>query len=314
MSIRGIGSAPVSFGVYGDAEQLGVSPSALLDSAVVAGYHGMELGPPGFLGTASETADAFASRGLAVVGAYVPIHFSADDATVGRDLANMERTLAELTGAGSPPGLAILADEGSAELLLNPARDPDDRRLALDDAGWDRLAGGMARALALASAAGVPTSFHPHISTYVESPWEVERLLTTTEVDITLDTGHFWLAGADPVEHLARFGDRVNHVHLKDVRRAVLERARAERRTDFDEWWGHVATPLGAGDVDLVAFLDKLRLLDYDGWLVVEQDRLPIGHDAIEPVAAEQLENRRWVEHALARLGIGSGERIEVDV
>ena len=303
MSIRGIGTAPVSFGVYGAVDQLAVSPMALLDAAVGAGYQGIELGPPGFFGTTRATAVAFAERDLVAVGAYVPVHFSADDATVAHDLANMARTLAELVRASSPPGLAILADEGSPDLLLNPARDWDDRRLALDEAGWARLADGMERALEMAADAGVPTSFHPHISTYVESPWEVERLLESTDVSLTLDTGHFWLAGADPTASITRFGDRVNHVHLKDVRRAVLDRAKAEGRTDFDEWWSDVVTPLGAGDIDLEGFLGALVEVGYDGWLVIEQDRLPLGQDAIEPVASEQAQNRRWLEDVLARLG-----------
>ncbi len=42
----------------------------------------MELGPPGFFGTPDDTADAFVGRGLTAVGAYVPIHLSADEATV----------------------------------------------------------------------------------------------------------------------------------------------------------------------------------------------------------------------------------------
>jgi inosose dehydratase len=303
MGIRGIASAPVSFGVYGAGDQLCVSPLALLDGVGAAGYRGMELGPPGFFGTPGQTGDAFALRELIAVGAYVPIHFSADDATVAHDLAGMERTLAELACASTPAGIAILADEGSPELLLHPARNWHDRGLALDESGWQRLADGMARALELAEHAGVPTSFHPHISTYVESPWEIDRLLESTAVQLTLDTGHFWLAGADPAEQIVRYGERVNHVHLKDVRRAVLEQAKAAGRTDVDTWWGEVATPLGAGDVDLERFLASLLRTEYDGWLVIEQDRLPLGTDAIEPVIAEQAGNRRWVEEALARLG-----------
>ena len=302
MSIRGLGTAPVSFGIYGAIDELATPPLALLDAAVAAGYQGMELGPPGFFGTPEETAHAFAARDLTAVGAYVPIHFGADAATVAGDLASMERSLAELARC-SPVGLAILADEGSAELLRHPARAWNDRRLALDDAGWARLAEGMARALESAARAGVPTSFHPHISTYVESPWEVERLLASTDVDLTLDTGHFWLAGADPTDAIARFGDRINHVHLKDVRRAVLDRAKTERRTDFDVWWDDVATPLGAGDIDHERFLEALLGLGYDGWLVVEQDRLPLRHAPLEPVVLEQAQNRRWVENVLARLG-----------
>ena len=52
--IRGVGSAPVSFGVYGSVEQLSVDPRALLMSAAAAGYTGMELGPPGFFGSVEQ--------------------------------------------------------------------------------------------------------------------------------------------------------------------------------------------------------------------------------------------------------------------
>jgi inosose dehydratase len=307
VNVRGIGSAPVSFGVYGSVEALAVPPLALLDHAVSAGYGGMELGPPGFFGTPQETADAFGERGLHVIGAYVPIHFTADDATLEADLARMAITLQELVAAARPTGLAILADEGSETLLHHPTRAWDDRRLALDEDGWRRLAVGVARAVELADGAGIATSFHPHISTYVESPWEVERLLESTTVDLTIDTGHVWLAGGDPTELLQGYAERVNHVHLKDVRGEVLARARADRRTDFDAWWGDVATPLGAGDVDLDAFLAGLARTDYDGWLVVEQDRLPLTDEPIEPVAKEQAANRRWVEDALAPTGLVAG-------
>ncbi len=70
MTLRGIGSAPVSFGVYGDARPCGVSPLTLLDAAVETGYGGMKLGPPGFFGSPTEVADALADRGLTIVGAW----------------------------------------------------------------------------------------------------------------------------------------------------------------------------------------------------------------------------------------------------
>ncbi len=302
MTLRGIGSAPVSFGVYGDARPRGISPLTLLDAAVETGYRGMELGPPGFFGSPAEVADAFADRGLTIVGGYVPVHFSAEEGTLAHDLESMTGTLQELISRGSTHGLAILADEGSPELLLHPARSRDERRYALDDAGWHRLLRGLDRAMELAAKAGVRTSFHPHISTYVETPWEVDRLLSSTDIDLTLDTGHAWLAGADPVDVLVRFGDRVNHVHLKDVRREVLERAKAEGRDDFDTWWADVATPLGDGNIDIEGFLAGLHRRGYDGWLVIEQDRLPVTTDAIGRVTAEQAMNRALVEEAWARL------------
>ena len=300
--IRGIGSAPVSFGIYGSTGSLGASPDALLRSAVGAGYDGMELGPPGFFGSLAETREAFDALGLTAVGAYVPIHFSGADEVVERDFAAMQTSLDEL-GMWPRPGLAILADEGAAELLSHPARAWHDRALALDEAGWGRVAERLARALELAAGAGIPASFHPHISTYIESPWEIERLLAMGPLDLTLDTGHFYLAGADPVESLVRWSDRVNHVHLKDVRIKVLRDAVAQGRSDFDAWWANLSTPLGQGDVNLEAFLAKLIELHYDGWLVVEQDRAPLGAESIEPVAAVQADNRRFVTAMLERLG-----------
>ena len=55
---------------------------------------------------------------------------------------------------------------------------------------------------------------------------------------------------------------------------------------------------LGDGDVDLAAFCAGLR--DYDGWIVVEQDRVlaDINGD-FDRAAAEQVANREWLrEHA----------------
>ena len=36
---------------------------------------------------------------------------------------------------------------------------------------------------------------------------------------LTLDTGHLILGGGAPLEGVRRWGDRINHVHLKDARR-----------------------------------------------------------------------------------------------
>ncbi len=304
MSIR-IGGAPVSFGVYGAEGSRGPDPDALLAAVAAAGYTGTELGVPGFFGSPAETAERFARAGLTCIGCYIPIHFVADEATVAAEMDRMRAILAELTASGRTDALAILADEGSPELLVNPARPWDDRSLALDEAQWALLGRRLEAARRLAEEHGLRTTFHPHISTYVESPWEVERILDASPIGLTLDTGHFLLAGAEPRAALARFGERVDHVHLKDVRVAVLERAKADGRTDFDTWWGDVSVRLGEGDVAMTAFVGDLVRRGYDGWLVVEQDRLPIGDDpdALREAAAAEAHNARWVADALRAAG-----------
>jgi len=226
MAMR-IGNAPVSYGVYGaEAGGAGASSLALLATMAEAGYQGSELGPPGFFGTPEETAAAFAASGLSAIGGYVPVHFALDDDVVAGDFAGLERTCRELAACGGD-GLVILADEGSQHLLDNPARPFDDRSLALDAAAWWRLAGLTARAIDIAGCYGLETSFHPHISTYVESPWEVEWLLALTDVRLTLDIGHIQLAGGDPVRCLRAWRPRVRealegHAFAAPGRRVAL--------------------------------------------------------------------------------------------
>lgn len=310
-----LGNAPVSYGVYGEAAGgEGTSPAQLLATMAEAGYQGSELGPPGFFGTPAETADAFERYGLAAVGAYAPVHFALDDATVAHDLSRIEITCRELAAVAERsgrPGLVILADEGSETLLHHPARDRDDpyeRSLALDDDGWARLAHYARIALRMAEAHGLRTSWHPHISTYVESAWEVGRLLETTDVGLTLDIAHLQLAGSDPVECWRRWRERINHIHVKDASMRVLEAAKAEGRKDFDEWWANVCVPFGKGDVDIDAFLDAVLADGYDRWLVVEQDREPTPAALYPQVAREQEHNYRWLAEAVrARLARTAG-------
>lgn len=288
--MSGIGNAPVSFGIFGTTAG-SAAPADMLRALAAASYDGSELGPPGLFGTPQETAQVFADAGLQAIGAYVPLHLALDDDTFDADLARMSVTCDELQATGAT--LAILADEGSPELLINPAR--TSRDLALDDARWALARQRLARAVELAHSRGLAASFHPHISTYVESAWEVERLLDTTEVTLTLDIGHMALAGADPVVCARDWAERIDHIHVKDVRTEVLAQAKATGRTDFDEWWSGVCVPLGTGDVDIDGVLTELSRHSYDGWLVVEQDRAPTSAEQLPEVAAEQSTNYRWL-------------------
>ena len=294
--MKGIGNAPVSFGIFGTTAG-SASPADMLRALATADYAGSELGPPGLFGTASETAEAFAETGLSAIGAYVPLHLALDEDTFEADLARMTLTCDELEATGA--SLAILADEGSPELLANPAR--TDRQLALDGARWELAARRLDRAVELARSRGLSASFHPHISTYVESAWEVDRLLSTTDVTLTLDIGHMALAGADPVQCARDWAARIDHIHIKDARLEVLHRAKAARRTDFDNWWADVCVPLGTGDVDIDGVLTALATQAYDGWLVIEQDRAPTSVEELPAVAAEQAANQRWLADHWAR-------------
>ncbi|MGH8924076.1 MAG: sugar phosphate isomerase/epimerase family protein [Acidimicrobiia bacterium] len=292
-----IATAPVSFGVYGLGQE-GGDPEALLEAMASAGFAGTELGPPGYLGAPSDLASRLERHGLRAAGVYAPIRFG-DPRWIEPDFSQAERSLAELAASGNGQAPLILADGGADALLANPARPWWDRTEALEAVGWRRLVEVVKRFETLAAEAGVPLSFHPHISTYVESVWEVERLLALTEVGLTLDTGHLYLAGAAAKDCLRAWKDRINHIHVKDVHVDVLTRAREIGRIDFDQWWPNVPSPLGEGDVDLIDFVAELRRTRYRGWLVIEQDRRPGPPGSYPTIAEAEARNRAWLVQQL---------------
>jgi inosose dehydratase len=271
----------------------------VLAAIAEAGYEGTELGPPGYLGREETLRARLEARGLALAGGYIPLRFS-QPRRWEDDLAAMARTLDLFDAADGAEARAVLADAGSPERLANPGRARIKTSLGLDDAGWRRLADGIARAVELARTRGYEPVFHHHTGTFVEAPWEIERMLELTDVGLLLDTGHLALGGGDPVEALALWGARVSHVHVKDVRLEVLERALADRADMTEVWRRGVFCELGTGDVELRAFFAALGKLGYDGWLVVEQDRIPAPGEDPREAAEAQARNRRWLRKQVA--------------
>jgi inosose dehydratase len=133
----------------------------------------------------------------------------------------------------------------------------------------------------------------------VETPQEIERVLELTDVGLLLDTGHLALGGGDAVQALHDWRDRIDHVHVKDYSRAILEGVLADRADMEEAWRRGVFVELGAGDVDLDAFFRAVAESGYSGWLVVEQDRIPRPEEDVAEAVEAQRRNRRWLtEHA----------------
>jgi inosose dehydratase len=300
VSIR-VANAPCSYGAF--EITVGVLPDVpeaedVLAAIASAGYEGTELGPPGYLGDVSTLRGALHGRRLALVGGYIPIRFSEPEHWE-EDLAAMSGTLDLFASADGGSAKPVLADAGSAERIRFPGRAAADRSIGLDEDGWRRLADGVARAAELARSRGFEPTFHHHTATYVEAPWEIERLLELTDIGLLLDTGHLALGGGDPTAALQTWGNRINHVHVKDVRNDVLAGIVADGADMPEAWRRGVFCELGTGDVDLDAFFAALARSGYDGWLVVEQDMVPqTPQDAVD-AAESQRRNRGWLkEHA----------------
>jgi inosose dehydratase len=296
-----VANAPCSYGAF--EITVGVLPDvpeaeSVLSAISGAGYEGTELGPPGYLGDRLTLRKSLANHGLALVGGYIPIRFSEPEHWT-EDLAAMDATLDLFAAADATEAKPVLADGGSAERIRFPGRAAADRSIGLDEAGWARFAEGVAQACDLARTRGFEPTFHHHTATFVEAPWEIERVLELTDVGLLLDTGHLRLGGGDPTTALREWGSRINHIHIKDVHDEVLAGVIADAADMPEAWRRGVFCELGTGDVDLDSFFAELSRSDYSGWLVVEQDMVPRSPRDAADAAASQVRNRAWLaEHA----------------
>ena len=284
-----IANAPCSWGAL-EFEGLAGEPigyAQMLDELRETGYTGTELGDWGFMPTEPGALRAeLDRRGLAMVGAFVPVALKNADAHAAGAAAAVKvaRLLAAVAERGGTPPLIVLADENGSV----PARTQHAGRvtpdLGLSPAEWRTFAQGAERvARAVRDQAGLATAFHHHCAGYVETPDEIARLLDLTDPDLlglVFDTGHFLFgaggAGDQTVPAaLDRFGDRIRHMHFKDCHPHIAAQARAEGWDYFEAVRRGVFCELGQGAADFKAAAAWLRARDYRGWIVVEQDVLP---------------------------------------
>ena len=303
-----VANAPCSWGVLEfeglalrpGSGQAGAPAAQVLDEMAAAGYAGTELGDWGFLPTDPATlANEVAQRKLALVGGFVPIALAKEEALAEGIERAVQTARLMKAATGSDPKIVLSDDNATIpHRTLRAGRiRPED---GLADAEWDAFADRAARvASAVRDATGLRTVFHHHSAGYVETPRELEALMSRTPADLLglcLDTGHLTYGGGNAVDAIARYRDRIWHVHFKDCEPELARRARTEG------WDYHTAVrhgifcELGKGMVPFRQVLDALRVEYYDGWIVVEQDVLP----GLGTPAASASRNRQF----LARLGL----------
>lgn len=259
-----LAAAPVNFGIYSVQDPF-ISAAEYARIAADCGYEGTDLGPYGYLD------EVLTPSGPALAGGWHDLRFGQEDG-FAEDLAALDDTARLLRTHNRYPELSGFAPKPT---LACPPSGP------LDAAGWGLLVRQAYRAASRCRDHGLQPVFHHHVDTSVETPDDIDRLLELTELELCLDTGHLIAAGGDPLATLRRWGHRVGHVHVKDA----LPDGTFCR--------------LGAGSLDLEAFLDALRALGYEGWIVVEQDA-PNGGQDLGQIIADLRHNRE----VLAELGL----------
>jgi inosose dehydratase len=291
-----IANAPVSYGAF--ELTVGLMPDVpegdtVLDEVAAAGYEGVDLGPVGYFGTGEEVGRKLSRRRLGLSGGFYELPFSQPD-EMPAALRGLGDLLDVFDAVGPGNGFRpkpTLADAGSDMRRLRPGQAARDHRLGLDENGWRRFAEGVEMAVACCRERGYDATLHNETGTYLEAPWEIQKAIETTSIGICLDTGHLLVGGGDPVQGLRDWRGRINHLHIKDAKRAIVDAIVAESAPAEAIWKRQAFCRLGEGDIDLDALLALVRE-SYAGWIVVEQDRLP---DAASQSAADQRANREYL-------------------
>jgi inosose dehydratase len=294
-----VANAPCSYGAF--EITVGVEPNVpdpvvVLDHVSGVGYAGIDLGPVGYLALGQELRRRLESRGLGLAGGYLGLPFS-DPTALEESLPQLEALLDVFDSVpdSSPRPKPTLADAGSEVRSRYPGRAAHDRTVSWDDAGWRRFADGLARVAERCRERGYEPTFHHHTATYVEAHWEIERMLELTDVGLCLDTGHLLLGRGEPVRAIRDWGERINHLHLKDARVRVLQEIVDEAAPVEAIWRRRAFCALGEGDVPIDTVLGALNETGYEGWLVVEQDVILRPDESVDGVCREQASNREYL-------------------
>jgi inosose dehydratase len=298
-SVR-LATAPVSWGIWEQTIHRPdlVPPRPLLETVTAMGYRALETGPPGYLAPNGASAvELIEPFGVELVATFLPLQLDDEDG-FRADLDELDRTAEVLAAAGG--GIVLLADAGRPVRAAVSGRPAEMARHALSGQELDRAGERLDRAAARCAERGLSAALHPHAATYIESPDEVEAILERTSLPLCIDTGHAVVGGGDPLDLVGRHGDRLAHIHLKDVDGAVLERLRAGE-IDMDEAWAAgIFCPFGEGVVPLAQFLAEPRVRGLDGYAVLEQDRMAVTVDDLPAVREVEQQNLQRVQEWLA--------------
>src|SRR6516225_8303560 len=268
MSIR-FGANPIIWS-NDDLRELGAETSleTCLGEARQIGFEGIELGHK-FPRHAGELASVLERFGLACISGWYSAELLARDAAA--ELTHLRSHLDLLKAVGST--VLVFADTSGA--IHGDLRQPLAQRPQLAPGDWRQFGRRVTEVAAATAAEGVRLVYHHHMGTVVQSEADIDALMGATgpEVGLLLDTGHARLAGADPVGLARRYAARIGHLHAKDVRAEVAERAGQDGWSFPRAVVEGVFTVPGDGCVPFDRVFQELR--DYSGWVVLEAEQDP---------------------------------------
>ena len=270
------------------------SVETILSETRLAGFAGTEMSFK-FPKTSNELGPLLHQHGLVLTSGWY------DGRILERDI--------EAEWAAILPHMTLLRDLGCTHVVYADTSRraegdlfaPISRRPRLADEEWSGYGRRLTALGERMADFGVGMAFHHHMGTIIETDAEIDRMMATTgpAVGLLYDTGHCVFSGGDPLALLTRHVKRVVHVHCKDARKDLLEKARAADGSFMQAVLDGVFTVPGDGFIDYPVLLKILHDAGYEGWLVCEAEQ--------DPNKANPLTYARLGFSNLARLALQAG-------
>ncbi len=264
-----IGANPIGWSNDDLRELGGETPlETCLAEAKAAGFEGMELGHK-FPREPRALKEVLGRFGLDLVSGW----YSAE--LLRRSPEEEMRALRPHLDLLRAMGCAVLVFAETSNAIHGDRSKPLSQRPVMKDGDWAEYGRRITQVAERTLQEGVRVVYHHHMGTIVQSGADIDAFMGATgeAAHLLLDTGHATWGGADPADLARRYRARISHVHTKDVRRDVMERAGAQDWSFLDSVIAGVYTVPGDGMVDFAAVFRELG--GYDGWVVIEAEQDP---------------------------------------
>lgn len=269
-----VGIAPIGW-VEDDMPEMGADNSfkQTISEIALSGYTGTEIGSlyprdPKVLNA------EFKRRGLSAITAWISTYINEQPMwMVERDFVDHMNFLKSI-------GATLINTSDQSFSIQHRFNTPLKNKRVLNDDEWEVLSKGLNHLGRIAADNGMKIVYHHHMTTTVQKTAEIDRLMAMTDpkyVSLIYDTGHLTFSGEDPIEILKKHHDRIAHVHLKNVRKPIMDMCYKEEKSFLHSIPYGVFTVPGdpEGCVDFPQVFKLLEEYKYEGWIVVEAEQDP---------------------------------------
>ena len=273
-----IGTGPDSWGILSPSKKNQINWKQCLTEISASGYEYTELGPLGYFPTDPKILkQELANRNLKLSAVTVMsghLDIKTDWKKIYSKLIESAKLGAELNAMQ-----IVLIDDTYRDMYTGITTANKD----LDEDKWKIFIENTHKFAQIAKEIfNLPTTFHPHAETHLETESQIQYFLEATDPDLIsllLDTGHHAYAGGNPISFFEKYSNRISYIHLKNVDPNILFETRNGNLSMAKAIEKEIFCEPDKGIINFETLSDSIRDKNYDGLITVEQDMQNPSHD-----------------------------------